>query len=478
MRMSKKTKKINLISKMISKLLIFMTLIFFGFIVLVNILPIKYLLILLLTLTIAVCIILFFLSNKKVSKRIMIILDAVSVVLILIMTVGLIYGLKTMGFLSDLSSKSYKTENYYLIVLDNDKYNELEDLENKTIGVYENNSEGLTKALSDINNKIDNEETSYTNLASLAEDLLCDHIDAILIEDSYKSILEEENVEFKDNTKSIYNITVKIRIESISKEINVAEDPFNVYISGIDTYGTVDSVSRSDVNIVVTINPNTSKILLTTIPRDYYVQLHGTTGTKDKFTHAGIYGIDMSVETVEDLLDIDINYYVKINFTSLIKIVDTIGGIDAYSKYTFTSKDKYRFVEGYNYMNGLQALSFSRTRKTLPGGDRTRGENQQAVIEAIIKKVSTPAIITKYNSILTSLAGSFQTNMSTSKMFEFVKIQLDENPTWTVKSISLNGSDSSNYTYTYGTQKLYVMEPDISTINIAKEEIATITKGD
>jgi LCP family protein required for cell wall assembly len=229
--------------------------------------------------------------------------------------------------------------------------------------------------------------------------------------------------------------------------------------------------------MIVTVNPKTHDILLTSIPRDYYVQLHGTTGLKDKLTHAGIYGVDMSVSTLEDLFDIDINYYVRVNFTTLIQVVDTIDGIDVESDKSFTAyTDNSVYVKkGSNHFNGKQALAYSRERYAYQEGDRHRVQNQQDVITAIMNKMlSSKTLITKYNSILNTLDGSFQTNMKTSSLTSLIKKQIDTMPSWNITSQSVNGTDSSNVTYSYPGQKLYVMVPDMSTVESAKTKITEV----
>jgi len=291
-----------------------------------------------------------------------------------------------------------------------------------------------------------------------------------MIEDSMKNILEEESSDKMNLMREIYEFTIKIKVDTTLKEVNVTDESFAIYVSGIDTYGQISSVSRSDVNIVMVVNPTTKQILLISIPRDYYVQLHGTTGAKDKLTHAGIYGIDMSIKTIEDLLETDINYYIKVNFTSVIDIVDSLGGLDVYSDYSFISYSGFNFKAGYNSVNGEQALDFVRTRKAFVDGDRQRGKNQQALIDAIIKKATDKSIITKYNSLLSAIDGKYQTNLSTKKITSLIKMQLEDMTSWNVSSYSLTGIDSNNYTYTYN-QLLYVMEPDKQSV---KEAIALV----
>lgn len=314
---------------------------------------------------------------------------------------------------------------------------------------------------------------NYDDLLDLTNALLNNELEAILINESSKKLIEEEYELINIQLKYIYNVTTKTKVEEIVKDIDVVENPFVIYISGIDAYGDIEDISRSDVNIIGIINPKSKNILLVTIPRDYYVDLYGT-DSKDKLTHAGLYGVETSVKTIENLLDIDINYYLRINFSTLIKAIDVIGGVNVYSEYTFNTYGT-QFYKGYNYMDGQKALAFSRARKNFTGGDRVRGENQLRVIEGIINKMSSSRVlVTNYLDILSSLEGTFQTNIDSSRVYDLVKFQLFNMPNWSVEKFSLNGSDSYNYTYTYKKTKLYVMEPNMNTIKTAKEKIKEI----
>ena len=190
-----------------------------------------------------------------------------------------------------------------------------------------------------------------------------------------------------------------------------------------------------------------------------------------------MYGIDCSIGTIENLLDIDINYYVRVNFSSLVKLVDVLGGIDVYSEYTFNTYG-YQFYKGYNNVNGEYALAFSRARYNFIDGDRQRVKNQQAVITAIVNKAMSPNIINKYTSILDALKDLFQTNMGMNEIQKLAKFQIDKMPKWNIASVSLNGSDSENYTYSYGSQKLYVMEPDYTTVDYAHSVIEKVMNGE
>lgn len=267
--------------------------------------------------------------------------------------------------------------------------------------------------------------------------------------------------------------TFRVKVPASTTTKTNVDEPFAVYISGLDTYGAITTTSRSDVNILAVINPKSHTILFVNTPRDYYVQLHGTTGVKDKLTHAGLYGIDQSQKTLEDLYGIPINYNVKINFTSLEKIVDTLGGIEVESEYNFSSGG-YSFVQGVNQLNGKQALAFSRERYSFEGGDRTRGQNQMRVLTALVQKLSKPSVVVNYQQILQALSGVFQTNMPTSDLTSLVRRQLDSLATWQVTSMSVDGTGASLPTYSTGSQRLYVMIPDETSLNSAKNKINSV----
>ena len=222
-----------------------------------------------------------------------------------------------------------------------------------------------------------------------------------------------------------------------------------------------------------------SKILLTNTPRDYYIQLHGTTGDKDKLTHAGVYGIDMSMQTLEDLYETEINYYIRVNFNTLISLVDEIGGIDIYSDLAFVPHtNKSIYVEyGWNHFDGAAALAYSRERRAYLEGDIHRGKNQQQVIEAIIKKVTQSKDINTYLKLLNNIEDSFQTNIDKKLINGFINLQVKNNYNWKFESIQANGYDDGGYTYSYPGQYLYVMQPDLESLNSAKKKIKELLES-
>ena len=465
-------KFITILYKFLSLVLLVSSVVLFGILIYIDLLPNKYLMIVLAILVVFNLFNIFFINLKRLKRKVKKVLATFMFIGILINIIGSFYLGKTLGVLISNGESKYKIGNYSVIVLKDSKYNEIKDLKNEEIGYFEG-SNGSKEANEIISKKAKVELKSYSSSDSLVNDLLDSKINVIVLEDSIKAIMSEEIPNFDSLIKVIFTFNIKTKSETISKEADVTKEPFAIYISGIDTYGQISSVSRSDVNIVAVVNPKIKQVLLISIPRDYYVKLHGTTGSRDKLTHAGIYGIDMSIHTIEDLLDIDINYYIKVNFTSVIDIVNCLGGLDVYSEYTFISYSGYSFKKGMNSVNGEQALDFARTRKAFSDGDRQRGKNQQAVIEAMIRKVSSKSIITKYSSLLSAIDGKYQTNMGMKKITSLIKMQLNDMSPWNVTSYSLTGFDSSNYTYTYN-QLLYVMEPDQKSVDGAKELIKSV----
>ena len=265
-----------------------------------------------------------------------------SILYIILLVLVIIYELNTIGFLKKLGFVNYKTENYSVLVLKDSKYEELSDLDGKTMGSLEFTSDGLKDAKEKIEKNITIDFKTTSDITALKESFLKEEFASMLIEDSMLAMLNESDSNFANSYKVIYDFSLDVETEDIASEVDITKDAFNIYVSGIDTYGSVSSVSRSDVNMIITVNPKTHKILITSIPRDYYVTLAGK-NAQDKLTHAGIYGIEESVATLENLLDININYYVKVNFTSVIDIVDALGGVNVYSKYSFTSQDGYYY---------------------------------------------------------------------------------------------------------------------------------------
>lgn len=472
----KKRKKLPPFIKFILFIVNLLTIAFLAMTYFMNVVPLKYFIIVVIVVLILDYLACLLLVKKNKKKRIVGLL--LTIILSVVLGVGIYYECKTNNFIEAITSKKKSSVNYLIVVRKDSSFNDVKDLDGKTLGILNENEEPYSKAKDTINKEVKTNNKSFNDTYSLSDSLVMKEIDASLIEESYHKIFEENYDIYASNTKVLYTFTVEYEEVEIKKDTDITKNSFNLFISGIDTYGNINVNSRSDVNMVVTVNPKTHKISLVDIPRDYYVSVDGKNGLKDKLTHAGITGVDASVKSVEKLLDIDINYYVKFNFTSLVKIVNKIGPIRVYSDESFVSgiydpgvKKEYRYYKGWNTLNGEEALSFARERHAFEDGDRVRGKHQQQLIEAIFKKVISPSIIINYPSLLDALSETFITNLEDDNLKKMIKLQIDENADWQIEKFVLDGSNGYEYTYSYPKQKLYVMIPNEDSINTAKELI-------
>ncbi len=396
-----------------------------------------------------------------------------SLILILILSMGSYYIAKVNGAVGSLTGGSYKIDSMVVAVLADDPAETINDAKEYSFGVqYQLRGTDIENTVAEINKNLEYEiETvEFQSIQEQAGALLDGSVQAIVYNEAYNGMLEEVYEDFESEIKIIYKYEIKTVLQNMTgtnaHEFSITEDCFNVYISGIDVYGPISTNSRSDVNIIATVNPKTHQILLTTTPRDYYVAIPGVSGgQKDKLTHAGIYGVDASIATLESLYETEIQFYARVNFTSVVEIVDQLGGVDVYSEYAFTTRNGAFVVkEGMNHFNGEEALGFARERYSLPGGDNQRGKNQQAVIVAMIKKMISPQMLLKASGIIDSVSDNVETNMSEDQIQDLVKMQLDEGGSWSIYSVAATGTGDSNYTYSMPGRTLYVMNPDMDSV--------------
>lgn len=464
------------ISKLIAFILIVTFLILTYMIYQLNLIPTKYFLIIVGILLLFILGLAFKLIRKKTRILSRIFFDIIAIGFIVLSGYGLTYINATHNFMNNILAKGYEIKNYVVVVNTKSKYQTIADLNNQNIG-YLTTDTNYSTVSKRIKKNIKFTEQAYNSVDKFTNLVVQDNTSAIILEREYYNLLKEEYTTL-NNTKAIktYKIIVKTDQKAKTKK---QEESFIMYISGIDTYGNISSVSRSDVNIVAVVNKDLGKILLVSIPRDYYVKLHNINTTKDKLTHAGIYGINMSMETINDLLDINIDYYLRLNFSTLTKSINLLDGIDVYSDKTFvpSTNKNITIYEGINHMNGEMALAFARERYAYSTGDRHRGENQQAIITAMIKKMANVENITKYKSILSSLDGTFETSMSYDELTNLFKMQLDKKTAWEVESVSLDGTGSMMPTYSMGSRNLYVMIPDEDSVANAKVKIRQYLKN-
>lgn len=389
--------------------------------------------------------------------------------------VGIKYLNDTMDFVGIISKDLLQKEVYYVMTLDSSTIKNVKDLDNKTIGIY--SSKNSEEAIKLLDKKIKSTSKEYKNVVELFEDLQDNKIDAVLINESTKNLLDTDLADMELKLKEIYKVYVSIEKTDIVKVVDITKKPFNIYVAGGDAYGSIDNVTNTDVNMIITVDPINKKVLLTSIPRDYYVNLPSFgDDAYDKLTHAGYYGIEESAKAIENLLDIDINYYVKVNFSTIEGVIDAIEGVDVYSDYSFKADiypDYFTFKKGMNHLNGKQALAFARERHSFKDGDVQRVKNQQKVLTAIINKVtSSTTLVTNFSQILDSVGNSFSTNMETKSINRFIKMQLNNMRGWSIESQNLIGTDLyTKETYTYPSLELYVMKQDKKSVNAAKEKI-------
>ena len=438
----------------------------------VGIIPDNYFIVgsvLIVIITLVIDLFIFIRFKKKILNIIKYICLFMSIILVIIYSFGIYMLDKTMGLFDTVITLKEEVTNYYIVVLKDSVYEEVSDLYGKKLAYSSNTDNNVIESI-----KLDMSYVIEEDFNNLDDMLFEKEVDSILISDISMNRYNEEDEEFDNKIRILETISITNEIEDITKKVSIKNTPFNVLISGIDTYGDINITSRNDVNIIATINPNTNEILLTNIPRDYYVQLHGTTGYRDKLTHASYYGINMAVQTIEDILDIDINYYVKVNFTTVEDLVDEIGGIDINSDRYINTRGCV-FYQGNNHLNGKCALIYARERYAYEDGDRHRGRNQQDVITAIFNKLASGStIISEYKDIINTLDGKFATNIDMSDVFGLIKYEINDLSSYTIKSIQLDGYGSMDKTYSYPNQDLWVMVPDENTIISAKETINKI----
>ncbi len=469
-------KKRNLIGCICGVLLIVITAVFLFTLNKINAIPDNYFKIILIGVSIATVItsIILFLNVNSISFKVLKILSyIVTVILIFGYSFGMIYLNKTLHFIGNIDSIKKEVTSYYVVVLKDSKYEEISDLYGKTMLYYINTDEDVLSKL-----KLELIYSTTKNIEQLKDKLYTKKVESILISDLIKEDLEDKYEDFSSRTRILQTIDITKEVQDITKKVSIKNTAFNVLISGMDSYGNINKTTRNDVNIVVTINPNTNKMLLTSIPRDYYVQLHGKKGYKDKLTHAGIYGINTAVQTIEDLFNIDINYYVKVNFTTVVDLVDKIGPIEIYSDKNL-NLDGCKYVVGNNVVNGKCALRFARERHSYLEGDNHRVKNQQEVIKGIFNKLkNSPNILADYNSVLEVMNGKFATNIEMSELTSFIKYEVEDIGKYEIISTQVDGTGSMEYTYSYPHQKLYVMFPNEQSVSNAKEGIEKILNGE
>lgn len=431
------------------------------------------------------------LRRNKAGKLIM---GIVSLLLSGAMLYGVVAVNSVQSALSKIVGKMTETEITEVRVMNDNPATSMGDTKGYTFGYIADadtkNTQSILDEISKSFGTIKSKE--YSSMTALADALYDDEVDAILINQGYVDLLTEKDgyTDFRDQTRVLYTYTTTHEVDPIVPNTSITKEPFVVYCSGIDArVDDISAKSRSDVNILAVVNPTTKQILLVNTPRDYYLPL-ARNGELDKLTHAGLYGIDESMKVLGNLYGVQADYYVRVNFAGLVKIVDALGGVDIESDANFScvpmetpdgngdyTYQKYSFTKGINHVNGSQALAFARERKAFADGDNRRGQHQMTVIKAIVNKACSSAVLTKYQELLKAASDAFITNMPYADISSLVQMQLGDMADWNITTYAVSGEGSTEYCYALG-DKAWVMIKDSSKVNTAKNMIQQVINGE
>ena len=493
----KKDKKQNKVGKVFgiifSILLVAATMYLLFNVIKLNVLPTKllFLMTIVFVLLDLIFILLLCFATKGVVSKIICIIFTVAISLG--SCLGGFYLSKTGGLLSNITNVAKHSKNTVsVIVKQSSDMKNKNDLAGHSVGTLANiNTQGSKKILKELNKSgKKKKKREYGSLTEMLESFYNGEVDSIVINESSRSQITDIDAykDFDKNTRVVYQTSYKVENTDKANAVsNITATPFNVLISGSDTRGGYDENGRSDVIMVATVNPKTGTILLTSVPRDFYVETACDAadgcqqGALDKITHTGVHGTNTTKRTVEQLLGIEINYTFKVGFDTVTDIVDAVGGIDVnvepgYECSNFLHAPGLSVHAGVNHLNGEQALGYARERYAYSEGDRQRTKNQQQVLMGIVDKITSPAIVTNYASIMDSMSNTFSTTMSNDEISSLIKYQLNSNPKWKMEQYMVNGTGDTLMCAELG-DAAYVMVPDQSTVTTAKNKINAVLAG-
>ncbi len=415
-----------------------------------------------------------------------------SVIVSTILVIGCFYIKFTYNKIQDMSGVDTKVDNVNVYVRVDDPAQGITDADGYVFGILSTldrtNTENIKKDIESIlGHQINTIE--FDTVQDLVLGLYYNQTQAIILNNAYMSFVTgtEGFEDTESKIRSIYNKNYESKIteEEANEDYLKSEGRvFTILLNGVDTRGSTITNSNSDTNILMTVNMDTHQILMISTPRDYYVPLSISGGAKDKLTHSGAYGVDVTMDTLEMLYGVNVEDYVRINFDGFIDVIDALGGITVYSDYDFEGFDNdvvnmtYQFHQGYNEVNGKQALLFARERHAFAEGDRQRGKNQMAVIEGMLDKALSPQILKNYTTIWNEVSDCVVTSMEYDEIADFVKTQLESGASWDIQKYSVTGFDLMTTAYSTGSAQVYVMDPDMETVNQAKEYLRQIYAGE
>lgn len=486
--MKEQSKLSKVLSILLSVVLVISSFYLLYQVIRLNVLPSKFLF----PLTIGVVVLdaifillLVYFSKNVVSKIVCIVL---TLFICVASCMGGYYISKTQNVLSNITNVAKHAKNTVSVVVKESSFiKNKSQLNGVSVGSLRLNEQGSKKALKELSNEgIVLNQTEYDSMTALLEAFYNGEVDSIIINESSRSqILDMEAYSnFDSNTRVVYQTSYKVKNnDSATSVSDITSKPFNVLISGSDTRGGFDENGRSDVIMIATVNPKTHTILLTSVPRDFYVTTACDAGdgcmqgALDKITHTGIHGTNTTKRTVEQLLGIEINYTFKVGFDTVTELVDVLGGVDVYVEPGYAVHNEYINVkEGVNHLYGEEALEYARERYAYAEGDRQRTKNQQQVLMGIVKEATKPSVITNYAAIMDTMANTFSTTMSNEEITDLIKYQLNNNPTWKMEQYMVDGTGDTLMCAELG-DAASVMVPDQSTVKMAKDKINAVLAG-
>lgn len=416
----------------------------------------------------------------------------ISVLMTFVMVVGSVYLMQTMSTLHEISNVTTRYTPVGIFVRADDPAVSVDDAKNYSFGVLSAlDKENTDKTVEELNTRFGTpvETQIYDGVAQIMDGLLSGETDAMILNLAYLDIFEDmegyEEVESKIRQLEVITVETVVEVKpstSDKKDKNNSkkedDEPhiFTVYIGGSDSRGALTLQARNDVNIIATVNTKTKQVLLVTTPRDYFVPLSISNRVPDKLTHAGIYGTEVSVETLEMLYDIDIDYYFRINFAGVEKLVDALGGITVNNKNAFTAMKKYYIPAGEVELNGAEALAYARDRKN-SGGDEARGKRQMEIISASIDKAMSPDILVRYTSILDSVRDCIDMSVPYDEIADLVRMQLEDNREWNIVMYGVSGVGAIRQPWSMSSNA-YVMLPDYETVDKAADLMNRVRNGE
>ncbi len=422
--------------------------------------------------------------GKKRSMKIasMIISGLMCIVLI----IGDFYILRANDVISSITGSAYNVNTYMVAVLADDSAENLKDAADYTFGTMSNiNSDNFKKAMEEVNKEAGKtvKTSDFSTVSKLHDALFNEDVGAVIYESSFETIMVDMDEDFLSKIKVIAQIKIKEDAEApTASDADVLNNPYAIFISGNDQWDEISLTGRSDVNIICVVNPKNHQVLLVTIPRDYYVEFPGVSdGSRDKLTHAGIYGTDVQLDTIENIFGMeDIDYYVKVNFSSLVEIIDAIGGLDIYNPYSFstTSAEGYYFEEGDLHLSGEEALWYVRERYSIADGDFARGVHQMLVIEALIDQLCSASSVTHFNALMEALEDCAVTNMPDSNIKAIIQDQLKNGYSWDIQKLQAKGTSAYQPSYAAGGQFLSMVIPYQESIDYISSVISKIMSGE